>query len=98
MPPPPAIATTAPSKSKSFMPTAKSVMDARVAKKRSEKKARLRKQLSKNTEKMNVIKTKNCHRINISCLLSNIICKKLFARKKSVFCFTKCLTLVYLLI
>ena len=41
MPPPPAIATTAPSKSKSFMPTAKSVMDARVAKKRAEKKARL---------------------------------------------------------
>ena len=31
-------------------------MDARVAKKRAEKKARLQKQLSKNTEKMNVIK------------------------------------------
>ena len=33
MPPPPAVATTAPSKPTSFMPTAKSVMDARVAKK-----------------------------------------------------------------
>ena len=44
------------SKPKSFMPTAKSVMDARVAKKKSWKKAKLQKQLSKNTEKMNVIK------------------------------------------
>ena len=33
------------------MPTAKSVIDARVAKKRTEKKAMLQKQLSKNTEK-----------------------------------------------
>ena len=33
MPPPPAVATTAPSKPKSFMPTAKSVMGARFAKK-----------------------------------------------------------------
>ena len=41
MPPPPAVATTAPSKPKSFMPTAKSVMDARVAKKELKKKARL---------------------------------------------------------
>ena len=31
-------------------------MDARVAKKRPEKKARLQKQLSENTEKMNAIK------------------------------------------
>ena len=51
MPPPPAVKTTAPSKPKSFMPTAKSVIDARVAKKRAEKKARLQKQLSENTEK-----------------------------------------------
>ena len=56
MPPRPAVTTTAPSKPKSFMPTAKSVVDARVAKKRAEKKARLQKQLSENTEKMNVIK------------------------------------------
>ena len=33
MPPLPAVTTTAPSKPKSFMPTAKSVMDARIAKK-----------------------------------------------------------------
>ena len=39
MPPPPAVTTTAPSKPKSFMPTAKSVMDARVANKRAEKKS-----------------------------------------------------------
>ena len=51
MPPPPAVKTTAPSKPKSFMPTAKSVIDARVAKKRAEKKARLQKQLSENTER-----------------------------------------------
>ena len=37
------------------MPTAKSVMDARVAKK-SSKKGQASKQLSENTEKMNVIK------------------------------------------
>ena len=37
MPPPPAATTTAPSKSKSLMPTAESVMDARVAKKEWEK-------------------------------------------------------------
>ena len=41
MPPPLAVITTAPSNPKSFMPTAKSVMDARVAKKRAEKEARL---------------------------------------------------------
>ena len=56
MPPPPAVITTAPSNPKSFIPAAKSVMDARVAKKRAEKEARLQKKLSKNTEKMNVIK------------------------------------------
>ena len=56
MPPPPAVTTTAPSKPKSFIPAAKSVMDARVAKKELEKKARLQKQLSENTEKMNVVK------------------------------------------
>ena len=39
MPPPPAVTTTAPSKPKSFMPTAKSVMDARVAKKELKKKS-----------------------------------------------------------
>ena len=55
MPPTPAVSATAPSKLKSFMPTAKLVMDARVAKK-SCKKARLQKQLTQNTEKMNVIK------------------------------------------
>ena len=33
MPPLPAVTTTAPSKPTSFMPTAKSVMDARVAQK-----------------------------------------------------------------
>ena len=37
IPPPPAVITTAPSKPTYFMPTAKSVMDARVAKKRVEK-------------------------------------------------------------
>ena len=41
---------------KPFEPEAKSVMDARVAEERAEKKARLQKQLSENTEKMNVIK------------------------------------------
>ena len=41
---------------KPFAPKSKSVMDARVAKKRAEKKVRLQKQLSENTEKMNVIK------------------------------------------
>ena len=38
MPPPPAVTTTAPSKPKSFKPRAKSVMDARVAKKELKKK------------------------------------------------------------
>ena len=38
MPPLPAVITTAPSKPKSFMPTAKSVMDARVVKTRAGKK------------------------------------------------------------
>ena len=38
MPPPPAVTTTAPSKPKYFMPTAKSVMDAKVAEQRAEKK------------------------------------------------------------
>ena len=58
----------------------------------------LQKQLGENTEKVNVIKKKKyCHRINISYLLNNI-CKKLFAREKSVFCFKKCLILVYLLV
>ena len=38
MPSLPAVITTAPSKPKSFMPTAKSVMDARVAKTRAGKK------------------------------------------------------------
>ena len=38
MSPPPAVTTTAPSKPKYFMPTVKSVMDARVAKQRAEKK------------------------------------------------------------
>ena len=38
IPPPPDVTTTAPTKPKSFMPTAKSVMDERVAKKRAEKK------------------------------------------------------------
>ena len=38
IPPPPAVTTTAPTKPKSFMPTAKSVMDERVAKERAEKK------------------------------------------------------------
>ena len=39
MPPRPAVTTTAPSKPKSFMPTAKSVVDASVAKKTAEKKS-----------------------------------------------------------
>ena len=73
------------------------MMDARVAKERAEKKARLQKELSKNTEKMNVINS-NYHRINISCLLNNFICKKIFVRKKSIFCFKKCLILIYLLV
>ena len=52
-----AIPPIAPSKSfTAASPTAISVMDARVAKRRAEKKARLQKQLSKNTEKMNIIK------------------------------------------
>ena len=55
-PPPPADSATPPiAPSKSFTaaaPTAKSVMDARVAKIRAEKKARLQKQLSENTEKI----------------------------------------------
>ena len=59
-PPPPAVSATPPiAPSKSFTataPTSKSVMDARFAKRRAEKKARLQKLLSKNTEKMNVIK------------------------------------------
>ena len=38
MSPPPVVTTAAPSKRKFFMPTAKSVMDARVAKKKAEKK------------------------------------------------------------
>ena len=56
--PPSAVVTTTADSSwvKAFVPKAKSVMDARVTKKRAEKKARLQKQLSKNTEKMNVIK------------------------------------------
>ena len=41
---------------------------------------------------------KNGHRINISCLSNDIICKKLFAREKSVFCIKKWLILVYLLV
>ena len=59
MSPPPVVTTAAPSKRKFFMPTAKSVMDARVAKKKSWKKARLQKQLSQNTEKTKVIKKQN---------------------------------------
>ena len=59
-PPPPAFSATpliAPSKSfTAAAPAAKSVMDARVAKRRAGKKARLQKQLSKNAEKINVIK------------------------------------------
>ena len=59
-PPPSAVSATPPiAPSKSFTaaaPTSKSVMDARFAKRRAEKKARLQKLLSKNTEKMNVIK------------------------------------------
>ena len=55
-PPPSAVSATPPiAPSKSFTaaaPTAKSVMDARVAKIRAEKKARLQKQLSENTEKI----------------------------------------------
>ena len=37
MPPPPAVITTVPFKPKSFKPTAKSVMDARIAKKKKRK-------------------------------------------------------------
>ena len=55
MPPPPAVTAISPSKPKSLMPTAKPIMDARVAKKEL-KKARLQKKSSENTEKMNVIK------------------------------------------
>ena len=59
-PPPPADSATPPiAPSKSFTaaaPTAKSVMDARVAKIRAEKKARLQKQLMKTLKKLNVIK------------------------------------------
>ena len=52
MPPPPA----APSKPKSFKPRAKSVMDARVEKKKQNKKQASKKKLSENTKKMNVSK------------------------------------------
>ena len=38
MSPPPVVTTAAPSKRKFFMPTAKSVMDARFSKKKAEKK------------------------------------------------------------
>ena len=59
-PPPSAVSATpliAPSKSfTAAAPAAKSVMDARVARRRAEKKTRLQKQLSKNTEKLNVTK------------------------------------------
>ena len=56
--PPSAVVTTTADSSrvKTFVPKAKSMMDARVANKRAEKKARLQKQLSENTEKMNIIK------------------------------------------
>ena len=47
------VATSADSsRVKPFVPNAKSVMDARVVKKKAEKKAGLQKQLIKNTEKM----------------------------------------------
>ena len=60
MTPPPAVITTVPFKPKSFKPTAKSVMNARIAKKKqtnkqkkqAEKKGRLQKQLSENKEKI----------------------------------------------
>ena len=59
-PPPPALSATTPTApSKPFTaaaPIVKSLMNARVVKRKAEKKARLQKQLSKNTEKMNVIK------------------------------------------
>ena len=59
-PPPPALSATTPiAPSKPFTaagPIVKSVMNARVAKRKAEKKARHQKQLTKNTEKMNVIK------------------------------------------
>ena len=42
MPPVPAVTTTAPSKPKSFMPTAKLVMDARISKKEVKKKPGLK--------------------------------------------------------
>ena len=51
MPPVPAVTTTAPSKPKSFMPTAKSVMDARVAKKRAQKKPGFKNNLTKTLKK-----------------------------------------------
>ena len=51
MPPPPAVTTTAPSKPKSFMPTAKSVVDARVAKKRAQKKPGFKNNLTKTLKK-----------------------------------------------
>ena len=59
-PSPPVVSAVSPiAPSKSFTattPTAKSVMDARVAKRRAARKVRLQKQLSENTEKVNVIK------------------------------------------
>ena len=50
MPPPPAVTAISPSKPKSLMPTAKPIMDARVAKKEL-KKARLQKNQVKTLKK-----------------------------------------------
>ena len=68
-------------------------------KKKNWKESQASKTIKQKHWKMNVIKKqKLSHRINISCLLNNIICKKLFVRKESVFCFKKCLMLVYFLV
>ena len=77
-------ATADSSRVKLFVHKARSVMDAGVAKKELKKKAGLKKQLSKSNEKMSVIKKQKNHRITISSVLKNTICKKLFVREKKV--------------
>ena len=52
---PPSFTRTVLAVSKYITPSAKSFMDAKVARKRDGKKARLQKQLDENTEKTNVI-------------------------------------------
>ena len=74
---PPSVTKTVLAAPKNITPSAKSFMDAKVARKRAEKKARLQKQLDENTKKMNVIKNAKI-KINKNKLLLNnlVICRK----------------------